>query len=143
MSRRTPGAPAPRVRITRRRSRISGSGVYALQRITKNTRVVDYSGARISHQESARRERVHHAAGRVWCFALNRRVVIDASEGGGIGRFINHACRPNCYSRVVGGTIWICAARTIAPGEELTYRYHTDGAVGIACRCQPDCRTRL
>ena len=131
------------MRIARRRSRIAGSGVYALQTISKNTRVVDYNGERISYQESARRERGHHAAGLVWCFAVNRRVVIDASVGGGVARFINHSCRPNCYSRVVDGTIWICAARTIAPGEELTYRYYTNGAVGIACRCRPDCRTKL
>lgn len=130
-------------RIVRRRSQISGAGVYADTTITKNTRIVQYTGERISHRESERRERRHLAAGRVWCFTLNRRVVIDASVGGNIARFINHACVPNCYSRVIGGEIWICAGRNIRRGEELTYRYHTDGAAGIACRCRPGCATRL
>jgi SET domain-containing protein len=72
-----------------------------------------------------------------------QRVVRDASVGGNLARFINHSCHPNCYSRVVGRTIWICAARAIAPGEELTYDYNTDGAAHIACRCEPGCRTVL
>lgn len=135
--------PPARLRIVRRRSAIAGWGVYALDSIGKNTRIVDYAGERISHRESDRRERAHLAAGHVWCFTLNRRVVIDASEGGNVARFINHACRPNCYSRVMDGTIWICAGRNIALGEELTYRYHTDGTAGISCQCRPGCAMRL
>jgi SET domain-containing protein len=135
--------PTRRPRIVRRRSAIAGAGVYAVDAITRNTRIVDYDGERISHKESARRERAHLKAGKVWCFTVNRRTVVDASVGGNVARFINHACRPNCYSRVVDGTIWICASRNIIAGEELTYRYHTDGAVGIPCRCRSGCRTRL
>ena len=130
-------------RIVRRRSAIAGWGVYALEAISKNTRIIDYAGERISYEESDRRERAHLAAGRIWCFALHRRAVIDASVGGNTARFINHACRPNCYSRVVNGTIWICAGRNIKAGEELTYDYNTDEAAGIACRCRPGCRTTL
>jgi hypothetical protein len=44
---------------------------------------------------------------------------------------------------VIGHTIWICAARTIKPGEELTYDYNTKGAARIRCRCRPDCPTML
>lgn len=135
--------PGTRPRIVRRRSAISGWGVYALDPISKNTRIIDYAGERISHRESDRRERAHLPNGRVWCFALNHRVVIDASVGGNVARFVNHSCRPNCYSRVVNGTIWICAGRNIARGEELTYRYYTEGAAGISCRCQPGCETRI
>lgn len=117
--------------------------MYALRAITKNTRIVDYAGERISHKQSDRRERAHLAAGKIWCFAVNRRTVVDASVGGNTARFINHSCRPNCYSRVVDGTIWICAGRNIAAGEELTYRYYSEGAAGIRCRCRPGCRTML
>jgi SET domain-containing protein len=130
-------------RLIRRRSSIAGTGVFTSDPITKNTRIVEYTGDRISHAESARRERIHLAAGRVWCFTVNRRVVVDASLGGGIARFINHACRPNCYSRVIDNAIWICASRSIAPGEELTYDYNTRGAAGIRCRCRPGCSTVL
>ena len=129
--------------IVKRRSKIAGWGVYATTPITKNTRIVDYAGEKISHAESARRERGHLARGHVWCFTVNRRWVRDASAGGNIARFINHSCRPNCYSRVVGETIWICAARNIRKGEEVTYDYHTDGAVTIRCRCRRGCETML
>ena len=112
-------------------------------RIPKNTRIIDYAGEPISHRESARRERAHLPAGRIWCFTLNRRTVRDASIGGNLARFINHACRPNGYVRVVGRTIWICAARTLAAGEELTYDYHTGGTARIPCRCRSGCDTVL
>ena len=129
--------------IVKRRSKISGWGVYSTRPITKNTRIVDYAGEMISHAESLRRERRQLARGHVWCFTVNRRWVRDASVGGNIARFINHSCRPNCYSRVVGETIWICAARNIRKGEEITYEYHTDGAATIHCRCRPGCETML
>ncbi|PYR65890.1 MAG: SET domain-containing protein-lysine N-methyltransferase, partial [Acidobacteria bacterium] len=48
-----------------------------------------------------------------------------------------------CYSHIIGKTIWIRAARNIAPGEELTYNYYTDGEKSIQCRCRPGCKTRL
>jgi hypothetical protein len=139
--RKSPRKALPR--IARRRSAIAGWGVYSREAISKNTRIIDYAGERISHRESDRRERRHLRAGRIWCFAVNRRTVVDASVGGNVARFINHACRPNCYSRVVDGTIWICAARPIARGEELTYNYFTEGAAGLPCRCRRGCRTRL
>jgi len=133
----------PRRQIERRRSAIAGWGVYAGEPITKNSRIVDYAGERISSLESDRRERRHLPRGRIWCFAVNRRTVVDASVGGNIARFINHACRPNCYSQVVDDVIWIRASRNIRPGEELTYDYNTNGAAGIACRCRPGCGTTL
>jgi uncharacterized protein len=133
----------PRRRIERRRSVIAGWGVYAGEPITKNSRIVEYAGERISNRESERRERGHLPKGRIWCFAVNRRTVVDASVGGNIARFINHACRPNCYSQVVDDVIWIRAARNIRPGEELTYDYNTNGAAGIGCRCRPGCETTI
>jgi SET domain-containing protein len=135
--------PAPRRRIQRRKSAIAGWGVYALEPITKNTRIVDYAGERIDWRESDRRERRHLANGHIWCFTVNRRAVIDASVGGNIARFINHACRPNCYTQVIDGIIWIRAARNIRRGEELSYDYHTQGVAGIPCRCRPGCKRIL
>jgi SET domain-containing protein len=117
--------------------------VYTGERITKNTRIVDYAGERISFRESVRRERVQLPRGKVWCFTLDRKTVIDGSVGGNIARFINHACRPNCYSQVIDGVIWVRAARNIKKGEELTFDYHTEGAAGITCRCRPGCETKI
>ena len=138
-----PLASAPRRRIARRRSRIAGWGVYAGERITKNSRIVQYVGERISHAESAKREKRQLPRGMIWCFTVNRRVVVDASVGGNVARFINHSCRPNCWFEVVDRTIWIRASRLIRAGEELTYDYATVGERTIPCRCRPGCPNML
>jgi SET domain-containing protein len=135
----TPSRPLPR--ILRRRSRIAGWGVYAAQPINKNTRIIDYAGERITAVESDRREQDYQAKGHIWCFTLSRRYARDAKVGGNTARFINHSCRPNCYSEVVKHVVWIRAARNIKVGEELTYNYYTGGEAGLSCRCQPDCPT--
>ena len=129
--------------IQRRRSKISGWGVFATRPITKNTRIVDYAGEKIDNRESAKRERTYQRKGHIWCFKLNRLYVRDAAIGGNIARFINHACRPNCYTEISGDTIWIRASRNICTGEELTYDYSTEGDGGITCRCRPGCPTRF
>lgn len=130
-------------RIARRRSKVHGWGVFALEPITKNTRIIDYAGELIDHAESLDRETTYLTRGEIWCFTVNRRRVRDANAGGNIARFINHACRPNCYTQIVGRTIWIRAARNIEPGEELTYDYHTDGEHVIQCHCRPGCTRKL
>lgn len=129
--------------IERRRSRLHGWGVFATTRITKNTRIIFYAGEKITHRESAKREVEQMAKGHIWCFRLNSRWVIDGNVGGNDARYINHSCTPNCYAQVMGGVIWIRAAKTIEAGDELTYNYQTDGEKSIQCQCRPNCRTRL
>src|SRR5262245_56312125 len=106
-------------KIIRRRSKLHGWGVFATEPINKNRRIVDYAGELIDHKESLKREVRYIARGQIWCFTVNRKWVRDANVGGNVARFINHACRPNCYSQIDGGTIWIRAGRNIKPGEEL------------------------
>jgi SET domain-containing protein len=129
--------------IKRKRSGIAGWGVFATTTIPKNKRIIDYAGERITHQESLKREERYLRKGNIWCFTLNRRWVIDAGVGGNIARFINHSCRPNCWVEIKDGTIWIRAARTIRPGEELSYNYNTSGDAAIPCRCRPGCPHKL
>lgn len=130
-------------RIERRRSRVHGWGVFALQFIPKNKRIVDYAGELITTQASGPREEEYLQRGHIWCFKLNRAWVIDAAIGGNVARFINHSCKPNCYSQIVNGVIWIRAARGISPGEELTYDYNTGGSAKIPCCCTPNCKNHL
>jgi SET domain-containing protein len=129
--------------IARRRSKISGWGVYAQEPINKNRRIVTYEGELIDHDESYRREVKYLKKGEIWCFTVNRRWVRDAQVGGNIGRFLNHACKPNCYTEVIGRDIWIRAGRNIKAGEELTYDYYTDGDKIIQCKCKPGCKRKL
>ena len=127
--------------IKRRRSRIQGWGVFATQQISKNKRIIDYAGEKISNKESLKRETRYLTRGEIWCFKLTNRSSIDAAVGGNMARYINHACQPNCYVEISNGTIWIRASRTILPGEELTYNYYTDGEGTFPCRCSPGCET--
>src|SRR5919201_4922823 len=96
---------ATAAKISKRRSRLHGWGVFAVEPIPKNKRIVTYAGELISHRESLRRERAYLKRGHIWCFQVNRRWVRDAGVGGNIARFINHSCKPNCYSQIVGHTI--------------------------------------
>lgn len=129
--------------IIRRRSKLHGWGVFATQRINKNKRIIDYAGEKISQKDSLKREHRYMKLGAIWCFQVNRRWVRDALVGGNNARFINHSCKGNCYVNIIGDTIWICAARNIRTGEELTYDYRTDGEGKIPCRCRPECQRLL
>jgi len=134
-----PGLP----RIVRRRSKLHGWGVFTKESINKNKRIITYEGELINHKESYQRESRYLKRGEIWCFTLNRRWVRDGHVGGNVARFMNHACKPNCYSQIIGREIWIRAARNIAPGEELTYDYYTDGEQIIGCHCRPGCTRKL
>ena len=127
-------------RVVRRRSAISGWGVYAGQPIEEDTHIVEYKGQLVSQAEAWRREHRYLPRQRIWIFTINTRWARDAGIGGNIARYINHACNPNCYVEIEGRTIWIRASRRIRKGEELTYDYNTDGVAGIPCRCTPRCR---
>jgi hypothetical protein len=117
--------------------------VFAQEDINKNKRIITYGGEKISSKESSDREDRYLRRGEIWCFRVNSRWVIDANVDGNVARFINHACKPNCYSNIVDGTIWIIAGKNVKTGEELTYDYHTDGDKEIQCRCRPGCQNWL
>jgi len=143
MNRRTRSDHIELPSIERRRSAIAGWGVYAAQTIEEDTRIVEYKGQLISQVEAWRREQRYLPRKRIWIFTIDDRRARDAAVGGNVARYVNHACDPNCYTDVIGKTIWILAARRIRKGEELTYDYNTDGMAGITCLCRPRCRRVL
>lgn len=130
-------------KISRRRSKLHGWGVFSREPINKNKRIIDYGGELITNKQSESREDRYLRKGCIWVFRVNRNWSRDANVGGNVARFINHACTPNCWVEVVDKTIWIRAARSIAAGEELTYDYNTEGDKVIPCRCRPGCKTKL
>ena len=103
--------------IEKRRSKIQGWGVFATEPISKNKRIIDYAGEKVRNSVSLEREIRYLKSGHIWCFKLNRLYVRDAAVGGNIARYINHACKPNCYTQIIGDTIWIIAARNIKQGR--------------------------
>jgi uncharacterized protein len=137
--------PSSLPKITRRRSKLHGFGVFAAETISKNKRIIDYAGELIQNRKSAGREVEYLKQGCIWVFRVNRAWSRDAGVDGNVARFINHSCTPNCWIEIEPKTktIWIRASRTIRPGEELTYDYSTVGDHTIPCRCRPGCRTML
>lgn len=130
-------------KLVRRRSAVHGYGVFAAEPINKNKRIIDYAGELVRNGQTAAREERYLAQGCIWVFRVNRTWSRDAAVGGNMARFINHACRPNCWVEIAGRTIWIRASRSIAQGEELTYDYATVGDHTIRCRCRPGCTRML
>lgn len=144
--------PAPRYRskyassplIEARHSSIHGTGVYAVAPIKKGTRIIEYLGERISHEEADRRyEHKGEEDGHTFLFIASNRTVIDAGVDGNEARFINHSCAPNCETVIENSRVFIDAIRNIKPGEELGYDYQltwesTDDPEELAlyaCRC--------
>ena len=133
-----------------RRSPIQGQGAFATRPIKRGTRIIEYTGERISPEEADRRYDDggmgrHHT----FLFSVDSKVCIDAAVDGNDARFINHSCAPNCEAVDERRRIYIEAIRDIAPGEELTYdyQYERDGTEDekwekiYVCKCgAPTCR---
>jgi len=133
-----------------RRSGVHGLGVFAAKPIAKGTRIIEYVGDRISHDEADRRYEGKDANdSHTFLFIVDSKTVIDAGTDGNDARFFNHSCDPNCESTVEKKRVYIEATRDIAPGTELTYDYQIYREEGdpenidevFACRCGfPNCR---
>lgn len=127
-----------------RQSPIAGLGAFAARRIRKGTRIIEYTGERISTEEAdARYGDDPSAHPHVVLFIVDKRTVIDGGAGGGEARFINHSCEPNCQTVMDKKRIYVEALRTIEKDEELVYDYHLDFGQDpteedrekFACRC--------
>jgi uncharacterized protein len=127
-----------------RRSDVHGLGVFAAKRIPKGTRIIEYVGERVSHDEADRRYEEKDANdSHTFLFIVDSKTVIDAGVDGNDARFFNHSCDPNCESTVEKRRVYIEAVRDIDTGTELTYDYQIqredDDPDNIdevfACRC--------
>lgn len=110
-------------RISVRRSPIHGLGVFALKKIRKGERIIEYIGERISHREADRRY-PNDDSPHTMLFIVDKKIVIDATREGNSARWINHSCRPNCESVEEKKRMYIEAIRDIRKGEELSYDYN-------------------
>lgn len=140
-------------RFAVRMSPIHGRGVFALVHIPKGTRLIEYTGERISQEKADERySEEHENSPHTMLFEVNDEVVIDATRRGNSARWINHSCAPNCEVADEDDRIFIETRRDIRPGEELTYDYnlqlgepHTAAAKRAhPCYCgAPRCRGTL
>jgi SET domain-containing protein len=114
-----------------RRSNIHADGCYTTRVIKKGTRIVEYTGPRLT-KESA--DGIYENSPRTYLFGLDDAVhVID---GDGVAAFINHSCAPNCEPDEIKQRVYIFAKRNIKAGEELAYDYNLyDGDPDDPAKC--------
>nr|XP_057902368.1 histone-lysine N-methyltransferase 2A isoform X2 [Doryrhamphus excisus] len=125
------------------RSLIHGRGLFCKRNIEAGEMVIEYAGTVIRSVLTDKREKYYDGKG-IGCymFRIDDFDVVDATMQGNAGRFINHSCEPNCYSRVINVDgrkhIVIFALRKIYRGEELTYDYKfpiEDDESKLRCNC--------
>ncbi|CAL8076948.1 unnamed protein product [Calicophoron daubneyi] len=131
------------------RSRIQGLGLFAARPLEPQTMVIEYIGELIRLELADKREKEYEAHNRgIYMFRLDDDTVIDATVCGGLARYINHSCQPNCYAEYLNlgdhAHIVIITNSHIDKGEELCYDYNfdlEDGGNKIPCLCRaPNCR---
>jgi SET domain-containing protein len=143
-----PIASSPLIEV--RNSAVHGRGVFAVARIPRGKRIVEYLGDRISHNAADKRYEDHDENdNHTFLFIVDKNTVIDAAVNGSDARFINHHCNGNCTSVIENRRVFIDSVRAIAPGEELGYDYEIgrdkEDPPNVdeiyACRCgSPKCR---
>ncbi|KYK54312.1 histone H3 methyltransferase complex protein [Drechmeria coniospora] len=127
------------------RSAIHNWGLYAMENIAKDDMIIEYVGEEVRQKIAEIRENryLKSGIGSSYLFRIDDDTVVDATKKGGIARFINHSCMPNCTAKIIkvegSKRIVIYALRDIALNEELTYDYKFEREIGsldrIPCLC--------
>ena len=111
----------------------------------------EYLGRAIREKALNRLFRRYQLDRRLYIMSLGDGVYLDARQKGGIARYINHSCKPNCKVELwtVRGVVRaaVVSMCEIAPGEELTFDYQWErkrGRAPTVCYCgTPECRGTL
>ena len=112
------------------RSAIHNWGLYTLERIQASEMIIEYVGEKVRQEIADLREikYTQSGIGSSYLFRIDEGSVVDATKKGGIARFINHSCMPNCTAKIirVDGTkrIVIYALRDIDKGESCRVEGH-------------------
>jgi len=112
---------------------VTGLGLFAVERIPKGKRIIEYTGPRVPNDV------VDKSDGKYF-FGVNKKWSIDGRGRDNIARYINHSCEPNAEAIISRGRVWIWSKRAIKPGEEIAYDYGKEYFEGIireiGCRCR-------
>ncbi len=85
--------------------------------------IIEYVGEKVRQEIADLRERRYEKSGigSSYLFRIDEGHVVDATKKGGIARFINHSCMPNCTAKIIrvdgDKRIVIYALRDIARGK--------------------------
>lgn len=105
------------------RSAIHNWGLYSMENIPKDDMIIEYVGEEVRQQVAETREKryLKSGIGSSYLFRIDDNTVIDATKKGGIARFINHSCMPNCTAKIIkvegSKRIVIYALRDISQGK--------------------------
>ncbi|TKY58109.1 Histone-lysine N-methyltransferase ATX1 [Spatholobus suberectus] len=135
------------------KSRIHALGLYTSRFISRGEMVVEYIGEIVGLRVADKREKEYQSGRKLqyksacYFFRIDKEHIIDATRKGGIARFVNHSCLPNCVAKVITvrheKKVVFFAERDIFPGEEITYDYHfnheDEGKIPCYCNSK-NCR---
>lgn len=125
-----------------------GYGLRANVDISAGRFIYEYVGEVIDEPRFHQRNAKYPTMGvkHFYFMSLEKDQFIDATMKGGLARFVNHSCNPNCETEkwVVGKKyrMGIFARRDVKAGEELVFDYNVDryGAEKQPCYCgEPNC----
>ena len=103
--------------IVAKKSSIEGFGVFARKDIPQGTKIIEYTGRRITKKQADNLKDARYV------FELNKRYDLDGNVFSNTAGLINHSCDPNCETENIHGHIWIISLHDIKKGEEVSYNY--------------------
>jgi histone-lysine N-methyltransferase SUV39H len=133
-----------------------GWGLKARRPVQRGEFIDRYVGEVLTPAQADERADIIYQFDLDYCFNPDEQgeYVVDAKSKGGVGRFMNHSCEPNCHVRPM--FIWgrdetlpeigFFASRDIKDGEELTFDYFGDQKTNGThpCECNaPNCKGYL
>jgi hypothetical protein len=120
----------------------NGHGLFATRRYRRGQRILDVRGRIYNHRVLWKR------GGRFAdnCYRFGPETYLD--PGDGIARYANHSCAPNAAVGKERNRLFLFAAATIEPGDEIVFDYSTtlgdDDIWTMRCNCgAPVCRGRI
>jgi SET domain-containing protein len=122
----------------KRRSPISGIGLFAALPIRADTPIIEFKGRVIPWEEGA----LMLLRGANHVIRFDAKHDMDARPQWSPAAHVNHGCYPNCAIKKKRGGLWLTSIRPIEQGEELLIDYDFDlGEEFEQCKCgHPRCR---
>jgi len=125
-----------------------GYGLRVLTDCQRGDIIQEYTGQAVRAEALTKLFRRYQHERKLYIMALDDKVYLDAKKAGGLARYINHSCRPNCKIerwKVKGNyRAAVQALQDISAGTELTFDYQWTRKTGRAptkCHCgEANCR---